>query len=105
MPRTWYVNDEGFDTELTSTNMEYCRGSWCTTSVCHPWFSPCSASQALYFVVMLVVHVIVATYDSGVGLWQLLVALKVRHQDRITILRGNHESRQVKPLELEAPYL
>lgn len=25
----------------------------------------------------------------------LLVALKVRHRDRITILRGNHESRQI----------
>jgi hypothetical protein len=25
----------------------------------------------------------------------LLVALKVRHKDRITILRGNHESRQI----------
>lgn len=25
----------------------------------------------------------------------LLVALKVRHRDRVTILRGNHESRQI----------
>ena len=25
----------------------------------------------------------------------LLVALKVRYKDRITILRGNHESRQI----------
>lgn len=25
----------------------------------------------------------------------LLIALKVRHKDRITILRGNHESRQI----------
>ena len=25
----------------------------------------------------------------------LLVALKVRYRDRITILRGNHESRQI----------
>lgn len=25
----------------------------------------------------------------------LLVALKVRHRERITILRGNHESRQI----------
>ena len=25
----------------------------------------------------------------------LLVALKVRYSDRITILRGNHESRQI----------
>ena len=25
----------------------------------------------------------------------LLVALKVRYQNRITILRGNHESRQI----------
>lgn len=25
----------------------------------------------------------------------LLVALKIRHRDRITILRGNHESRQI----------
>jgi len=25
----------------------------------------------------------------------LLIALKVRHKDRITLLRGNHESRQI----------
>lgn len=36
-----------------------------------------------------------------VGLLQLLVALKVRYQDRITILRGNHESRQVWLVQLE----
>ena len=30
-----------------------------------------------------------------INLFQLLVALKVRYPQRITILRGNHESRQV----------
>ena len=28
----------------------------------------------------------------------LLVALKVRYRERITILRGNHESRQITPV-------
>jgi serine/threonine-protein phosphatase 2A catalytic subunit len=32
---------------------------------------------------------------ASVEVATLLVALKVRHRDRITILRGNHESRQI----------
>lgn len=35
----------------------------------------------------------------------LLVALKVRHKDRITILRGNHESRQITQVRLAAGVL
>ena len=31
----------------------------------------------------------------GIETFTLLVALKVRYPDRITILRGNHESRQI----------
>lgn len=30
----------------------------------------------------------------------LLIALKVRYRDRITILRGNHESRQITQMYL-----
>lgn len=41
---------------------------------------PCSNSCYMYLMIFLI---------------QLLVALKVRHPHRITILRGNHESRQV----------
>lgn len=40
-------------------------------------------------------HVIMCKHYWVVFLIQLLVALKVRHPHRITILRGNHESRQV----------
>ena len=32
---------------------------------------------------------------EGVETFLLLVALKVRHPDRVTLLRGNHESRQI----------
>ena len=35
----------------------------------------------------------------------LLVALKVRHRDRITILRGNHESRQITQVYAAQPVL
>ena len=31
----------------------------------------------------------------GVEVWQLLMALKVRHPDKVTLLRGNHESRYI----------
>ena len=34
----------------------------------------------------------------------LLVALKVRYKDRITILRGNHESRQITQVRAEVKY-
>lgn len=36
-----------------------------------------------------------ASYPFSVETVSLLVALKVRYKDRITILRGNHESRQI----------
>lgn len=34
-------------------------------------------------------------YSGQVEVASLLIALKVRHRHRITILRGNHESRQI----------
>lgn len=48
---------------------------------------------ACLFTDLLTLHVF-AGYHS-VETVSLLVALKVRYRDRITILRGNHESRQI----------
>lgn len=46
-------------------------------------------------ILYLVRVVCVRTHNDVLYFIQLLVALKVRHPHRITILRGNHESRQV----------
>ena len=51
----------------------------------------------LYFFLVIMNHYITGA-DRGyysVETVSLLVALKVRYRDRITILRGNHESRQI----------
>ncbi|KAI3958060.1 hypothetical protein MKW98_020702, partial [Papaver atlanticum] len=48
-------------------------------------------------------NVIVVNYYSVVTV-TLLVALKVRYRDRITILRGNHESRQITQVVLRRIY-
>jgi hypothetical protein len=52
----------------------------------------------IYLWVIMLIEVIQPNIFLGhhsVETVTLLIALKVRHKDRITILRGNHESRQI----------
>lgn len=49
----------------------------------------------LWEIMLTEVFKLISSGHHSVETVTLLIALKVRHKDRITILRGNHESRQI----------
>lgn len=49
----------------------------------------------LWVIMLIEVHLFFYLGHHSVETVTLLIALKVRHKDRLTILRGNHESRQI----------
>jgi hypothetical protein len=59
-----------------------------------------AATAVLAMAAAVAFLVAAAVWESSVETFELLLCLKARWPDRVTMLRGNHESRQITQVRL-----